>query len=443
MAFNIDPNISLNVKPPQAMSLGDMLNIARGTQEYQQRQKLNPVELETAESEKEKSLLGQRLARETLQPKIEQQEAQTGLAQTQEKAGSLDFQNKQAQIIFDEINSTANDPRIKNATDDAKGAKGALDAILTAKERLLKRGVDKYQAESIVAPYIQMATKNPSGIYQEYVNSQRSGVGAANQAVLNAPQTMTNAQGQIVQVTPGTGNVSVAGQPANMPANTPILNPNPTSAEAALANRTVETNVQNFGDYQKDLTSRVQASTNNLIRTTEARDLMSKFKAGAGSSVYADVAQKLQAIGAPQSLVDKVAGGDLGATQSFNKFLAQSVISGVRQASGGDQARVAEVENFIKNNPTINTDPRALNKLFDFTDKLAKKDFAEQEFLLNKIKTNKLNPQTHFGEAQQFLREQNIVPKVGESKSHGKIVATAKKGNVTYVKYEDGFVAPQ
>ena len=43
----------------------------------------------------------------------------------------------------------------------------------------------------------------------------------------------------------------------------------------------------------------------------------------------------------------------------------------------------------------------------------------------------------------EFLKEQNIVPKIGEGKSHGKIVATAKKGNVTYVKYEDGFVAPQ
>ena len=47
----------------------------------------------------------------------------------------------------------------------------------------------------------------------------------------------------------------------------------------------------------------------------------------------------------------------------------------------------------------------------------AKKDFAEQEFLLNKIKNNTLNAQTHFGEVQQFLKEQNIVPKIGEKKS--------------------------
>ena len=78
-----DTSIAMGVKPPTPMSLGDMLNIARGAQEYQQRQKLNPVELETAESEKERSLLGQRLARETLDPKIEQQKFQTESAGTQ------------------------------------------------------------------------------------------------------------------------------------------------------------------------------------------------------------------------------------------------------------------------------------------------------------------------------------------------------------------------
>ena len=40
MAFNIDPSISLGVKGPQAMSLGDMLNIAGAAQAYKQKQLL-------------------------------------------------------------------------------------------------------------------------------------------------------------------------------------------------------------------------------------------------------------------------------------------------------------------------------------------------------------------------------------------------------------------
>ena len=43
------------VKPPQptwvgAMSLGDVVNMARGVQEYQQRQQLNPIEIQQQQS---------------------------------------------------------------------------------------------------------------------------------------------------------------------------------------------------------------------------------------------------------------------------------------------------------------------------------------------------------------------------------------------------------
>jgi hypothetical protein len=46
MPFNIDPTLPLKVQPPQNLSLPDMLNIARGAQDYRQRQQLNPIELQ-------------------------------------------------------------------------------------------------------------------------------------------------------------------------------------------------------------------------------------------------------------------------------------------------------------------------------------------------------------------------------------------------------------
>lgn len=422
-------DVASRVKGPEGISLADMMNMAIGAQKYNQAERINPL------LERQQSAITTE-AEETLQPKIARTKAETQRSVYEADKAGVDLRQHYANIGRGLFGGFLTDPDFLNGNSDKmiskiEGAKNYAETVLGVPKEILNNS-DRI---------IDMIKKSPQEGYQYIKNGVlQSGENQA-QTNLVTPQTLTNAQNQIVQLTPATGDVSVAGKTVNAP----IVNPNPTSAEASLANRTVEANVQNFGDYQKDLTARVTASTNNLLRTTEARDLLSKFKPGAGSSVYADIAQKLQAIGAPQNLVDKVAGGDLGATQSFNKFLAQSVISGVRQAAGGDQTRVAEVENFLKNNPTVNTDPRALNKLFDFTDKLAKKDFAEQEFLIGKIKTNKLNPQTHFGEVQQFLREQNIVPKIGETKSggHGKVVATAKKGNVTYVKYEDGFVAPQ
>ena len=47
MATNIDPNISLNTKVPDSMtSLGNMMNIARGAQAYQQSAESFPTLLE-------------------------------------------------------------------------------------------------------------------------------------------------------------------------------------------------------------------------------------------------------------------------------------------------------------------------------------------------------------------------------------------------------------
>ena len=45
-----DP-VALGVKPPQVMTLGDMVNLARGAQAYQQEQQMNPLALQKAQME--------------------------------------------------------------------------------------------------------------------------------------------------------------------------------------------------------------------------------------------------------------------------------------------------------------------------------------------------------------------------------------------------------
>ena len=446
--FNIDPQISLGAKPPQVMSIGDMVNIARGAQAYKQAEQINPLAVREQQAATE-------LAEGTVKPKIEQQGYQTELAGTQSKKAKFNFTNEQAQVINDESNALMNDPRILKAEDTTEGKQNALMAVVEAKKRALKRGVDEHILEAITAPYISMASTEPSKLRQEMLNSTRAGTGAQGEAALNAPQITTNAAGNLISATPGTGtSAPLSIEQSNQNQQQPPANLNPSTQEVRRAVGGTESNVSNYGDYVKGLAGRVEASNNQVLRTTEARDVLNKFKPGAGTQTYVQLAEKLQAMGAPQGLVDKVAGGDLSAAQSANKFLAQAVIAGVRQAAGGDQARVAEVENYIKNNPTINTDPRALTRLFDFTDKLAKRDFAEQEFLVKQIKNGKFNPETHFGDTQQYLRDSGLIPKLSENKQqsntqqnnspktsgHGKAVFQAIKNGVTYYKYEDGFI---
>jgi len=111
MAINqFDTSIAMGVKPPTPISLPDMLNIARGAQAYQQQQKLNPVELETAESEKERSLLGQRLARETLAPKIKQQEYVTEGAGVELNSKKLENTKKHFENVIQNISTLITKP---------------------------------------------------------------------------------------------------------------------------------------------------------------------------------------------------------------------------------------------------------------------------------------------------------------------------------------------
>jgi len=43
--FNIQP-VATQIKPVQGMSLGDMVNLARGAQAFQQAEQVNPLELQ-------------------------------------------------------------------------------------------------------------------------------------------------------------------------------------------------------------------------------------------------------------------------------------------------------------------------------------------------------------------------------------------------------------
>ena len=73
--INIDPAIAMGVKTPDSMtSLGNMLNIARGAQAYQQAQQINPLQLQAAQVELQKQ-------QGMLQPSIRSAEAQAGTAE--------------------------------------------------------------------------------------------------------------------------------------------------------------------------------------------------------------------------------------------------------------------------------------------------------------------------------------------------------------------------
>jgi len=212
-----DTSIPMGVKPPQPMSLGDMLNIARGAQEYQQRQKLNPVELETAESEKEKSLLGQRLARETLDPKIKQQEFQTESAGTQLNTQKLENTKKHFENVIQNISTLITKPDltrddiVNRATEINKNAGGNDQSL----KQTLAGLPETNNVNDLRAFLAQGLTKSIGGLSQL---DKLAPAGVYPTQLPNIDQQQTQTQPQVTTgVTKENMNKPVYSQPVKIP----------------------------------------------------------------------------------------------------------------------------------------------------------------------------------------------------------------------------------
>ena len=367
--YNVS-TVASEIKPPQVTSIGDMLNIARGAQAYQQAQQINPIA-------------------------VQQQQATTQAAQ-------LKLASDQNQIAGGALTGLENSPAFK--ANDAKGIKKELEAtekwLKTVNPNLLKPGGVVDQAHQ----YIDQ--EDVEGYKNHLANIRRGLASSAEQYQAGLAQFNTNAAGTPFLTNRAAGTVSA-------PQTQSGQNLTPTNVGVA-----------NFGDYQKDLTTRVASATQNEMRLNEAENLMKEFKPGAGSRTYVDIAQKLQAVGAPQDLVDKVAKGDLSAAQSLNKFIAQTVI----QAATATPGTAESINRYIRDNPDIGSDPRALERFFEFTRKQNAIPIEEQKFLLEKVKKGSLNPDTHVSEAQQHIL-QNFAGKQNT-------VTSKEQKNATFGKYK-------
>jgi hypothetical protein len=461
--------VANQIKLQPGMSLSEMANVARNAQAYQQAEQVNPLALK-------------------------QQEEVTKQAGLKTESETLGLNELKFKKIADSQISMINNPLViaaeqnPSAVDSQKLADMVYRNGMTTAKGL---GIPLDQATKLLEPYVEMAKSNPSGLRSYYKERhilgldqaartqalQPSGIGVQHGAGGYTASTGEFSQyrpGQVIpgteyvaQPTPTTELTAVAGDKTGLPPGTKyMIGPKRVQpmGEAGTVTGATEANqptmvsglnpaqakgIENFGDYQKGLTARVGASNQFMTRSAELKELLTEFKPGAGSSTLQGVAQKMQALGAPQDLVDRIAGGDLSAAQSFNKFLAQSVIAGIRQAAGGDQTRVAEVENYIKNNPSIDTDPRALKRFIDFTEKQASRDILEQKLLNQAIKDNTFRPETWIGDLQQKFEDTGILPKTtfptstpsGKPSTQGRTVVKSGfyKGKPV-VQYSDGSI---
>ena len=120
--FNIQP-VATQIRPVQGMSLGDMINIARGAQAYQQERQINPLELQAKQ-------MAVQQAQQVNPLLLQQQQVATQTAQ-------LNLANTQNQIAGGALTGLENSAAFKAG--DAKGIKKELEATETIKKNIGKK----------------------------------------------------------------------------------------------------------------------------------------------------------------------------------------------------------------------------------------------------------------------------------------------------------------
>jgi len=363
---------------------------------------------------------------------VSKAESEASRANTEAQSANVKLGNEKMSTMYSVLTPYGSDERIlaagslpRNATpDQVKAAQNSLyDVSDEIDKGLESRGWNKADRRQYIHEFNDAILKSPQSAPELIKRATQTLAGAMNIAEQNQPQFVTNAAGQRVLVTPAQGKVQEIGATGAA---------NPTSGGVASAN-----------EYIKDLNARNSIALETDMRLGEAEGLLKLIKGGAGTKNFAEIAKFAQSINLPQTLVDSIAGGDLSAVQSAQKFITQAVIQGATANPGTAES----INRYIKDNPEVGTDPRALERFINFTKKLNQKTFDETEFLLGQKKSGKFNPEIHVQEVQQFLRKQYLnpnekkeVPKEGQPKSTKTIVREGvdKTNGRTVVEYSDG-----
>lgn len=176
--FNLTP-VAGQIKPVQGASLGDMINLARGAQAYQQAQQINPIELQTAQQqlsrlqqltpeEVTRAKAEANVAKGTEAPRITSSEQAAQTATVGTESAKLDFANKQVNAVAGRLTSLINNPLIITAEQNPQAVDSAklMDVVKKyGEEQASSLGIPKDKADQLLQPYLEQ-TKNPAGIRQ-------------------------------------------------------------------------------------------------------------------------------------------------------------------------------------------------------------------------------------------------------------------------------------
>ena len=175
---------------------------------------------------------------------------------------------------------------------------------------------------------------------------------------------------------PGTASPILAGGGPN---GAPVVGPSLTNAKY---NTDVGTDM---ASYKQNLDDRVKTGAQILQTVTPAWEAIQDLKKvgqtpGGLSSAKMAIAQIAQGLGAAPATVDKII--KLDDAQEISKLMVNTTMAQItQQLPATSKVAVSEFNAFTKNNPNLDTDPRAIEKIFNFWSKVQGVNRVEQSEL--------------------------------------------------------------
>jgi len=186
--------VALGIKPPQVLTLGDMVNIARGAQAYQQEQQMNPLTLQKAQAEAN-------VATGTEKPRIAQATSEAETSRINALKASYGLDDAEHSAFSKILGGFAYDPRLK-PENIKKNPKGVLDVIHDMKAEGRASGIRDNRLDTITAPAMAKALQDPSSVPQYLQNMMMRGMTPSEQRGAGIEKVEVTPTGQVVRVTP-------------------------------------------------------------------------------------------------------------------------------------------------------------------------------------------------------------------------------------------------
>jgi hypothetical protein len=218
--FNFSP---ITVTPPQQNSLSDLMNIAKGAQAYQQAQQLNPLQLQQQQAQTELAQTQSKKAKALLNAEIAKGFAESETAGNTAALKRMELADTQAQKIANGQISLINDPLVikaeKNPQSLTPDEKENLVKLVqkNAKLQATNAGIDDPQrVEELSRPYLETAQNTPEQLRSLAISRHIAGLNSA--ADIKSALTPSG-----IAVTYGSGGQTTSTNPlAGIPIGAPI-----------------------------------------------------------------------------------------------------------------------------------------------------------------------------------------------------------------------------